>query len=321
MLMISLKDVYKNFSGEYALNGISLDVDQGQIVGFLGHNGAGKTTAMRIITGFIAPTSGSVTVAGMDIFRHPKEIKRLIGYMPENNPLYHDMNVHEYLIFRGKLKGLTSKQIKNRLTCVFDTCMLHDVANKLIGMLSKGYRQRVGLAEALIHDPPILILDEPTVGLDPTQIRQVRDLIKNIGTERTVILSTHILPEVEATCNSVVIINHGKIIAMESSENLNKIHDTASRITLEVQGNITRFEAGLSAMLSCIWNRTAYIDDNRAVYLVEHTGGCIDMRETLFKLAVSTGCILLEMHREKATLEDIFIHLVTDEPPHTGGQS
>ncbi len=316
--MISLKDVYKNYSGEYALKGISLDVSRGQILGFLGPNGAGKTTAMRIITGFIAPTSGSVTVAGMDIFRHPKEIKHLIGYMPEHNPLYPDMKVHEYLMFRGKLKGLRSNDLKKRLSNVFDTCMLHDVSDKLIGMLSKGYRQRVGLAEALIHDPQVLILDEPTVGLDPTQIRQVRDLIKNIGTDRTVILSTHILPEVEATCNSVVIINHGKIIAMESSDQLNSMHTSTSRITLELKGALARFEAGLDNLELCLWNRTTYLDDNQAVYSVEYAGED-DIRETFFKLAVSTDCVLLELHREKASLEDIFIHLVTDEPADGGG--
>ena len=316
--MISLKDVYKNYSGEYALKGIDLDVTRGQILGFLGPNGAGKTTAMRIITGFVAPTSGSVTVGGMDIFRYPKEIKHLIGYMPENNPLYPDMKVHEYLAFRGKLKGLRSTDLKKRLKSVFDTCMLHDVSDKLIGMLSKGYRQRVGLAEALIHDPQVLILDEPTVGLDPTQIRQVRDLIKNIGTDRTVILSTHILPEVEATCNSVVIINHGKIVAMESSDQLNSLHTSTSRITLELRGALTRFEAGLDKLESCIWTRTTYIDDNQAVYSIEYAGED-DIRGILFQLAVSTDCVLLELHREKASLEDIFIHLVTDEPTDGGG--
>lgn len=312
MSMISLKDVYKNFSGEYALHGITFDVSRGQILGFLGPNGAGKTTTMRIITGFLAPTSGSVTVGGMDIFKNPREIKRLIGYMPENNPLYTDLKVLEYLKFRGKLKGLRRAELKQRLEYVFDTCMLHDVADKLISMLSRGYRQRVGLAEALIHDPQILILDEPTVGLDPTQIRQVRELIKNIGRERTVILSTHILPEVEATCNSVIIINKGKIVAMESSEQLRKLHEGSCKITLEVRGNLTRFEAGLDTAETLLWNRTAQIAGDQVVYELDYTGA-EDIRAELFHLAVSTDCILLEQHRQQMSLEDIFIDLVTDE--------
>ena len=309
--MISLENVYKNFSGEYALEGISFDVAKGEVLGFLGPNGAGKTTTMRILTGVIAPTSGSVSIAGMDILKNPMEIKKLIGYMPENNPLYTDLTVREYLTFRGKIKGVRRAQLKDRIDYVAEQCMLHDVIDRLIGVLSKGYRQRVGLAETLIHDPKVLILDEPTVGLDPSQIRQVRELIKNLGKDRTVILSTHILPEVEATCSRVVIISNGKIRAVNTTSNLTKMHHGMNKIRLELKNNLARFESFLRDS-SYVWSKSTGATDEHAIYFIEVEKN-IDIREELFTAVVKNQSILLSMYEEKVTLEDIFIKLITDE--------
>ncbi|MCD6460128.1 ATP-binding cassette domain-containing protein [bacterium] len=310
--MISVKNLYKNYSGKYALNGISFDVSKGQILGFLGPNGAGKTTTMRIISGFLAPTSGKVFINGMDVFKHPLEIKRLIGYMPENNPIPMDLQVKEYLKFRGMLKGLKRDNLRRRIDFVVEQCRIDSVFNKLIGTLSKGYRQRVGLAETLLHDPQILILDEPTVGLDPAQIRQVRDLIRQIGTERTVILSTHILPEAEAACNCVIIINNGKIQVMDTVGNLNKIHRGAARLHLEIKNNISKFEQALSEFPDITLKKANPISDKHYSYFIESMD-YDNVRETIFNTAVKTGCIILEMHREKIMLEDVFIKLVTQE--------
>jgi len=310
--MISVQNLYKNYAGNYALNGISFEVSKGQVLGFLGPNGAGKTTTMRIISGFLSPTSGKVSINGMNIFKNPLEIKKLIGYMPENNPLPMDLQVQEYLRFRGALKGLKRKNLTERMDCVVEQCLIGNVFNKLIGTLSKGFRQRVGLAETLLHDPQILILDEPTVGLDPAQIRQVRDLIKKIGTDRTVILSTHILPEVEATCNSIIIINNGKIQVMDTVDNLNKIHRGLARLKLEIKNNITRFEKILSEFQHVKVNEVKRINDNQSEYYLE-SADYDNIREFIFDTAVKNGCVILEMHREKIMLEDVFIKLVTQE--------
>ena len=310
--MISVQNLYKNYAGNYALNGISFQVSKGQVLGFLGPNGAGKTTTMRIISGFLSPTAGKVSINGMDIFKNPLEIKKLIGYMPENNPLPTDLQVREYLRFRGTLKGLKRKRLNERIDYVVEQCLIDNVFNKLIGTLSKGFRQRVGLAETLLHDPQILILDEPTVGLDPAQIRQVRDLIKKIGTDRTVILSTHILPEVEAACNSIIIINNGKIQVMDTVDNLNKIHRGVARLKIEIKNNIAGFEKALSELPDLTVNEIKPINNNQSEYYVE-SNDYDNVREIVFETAVKNGCVILEMHREKVMLEDVFIKLVTEE--------
>ncbi len=308
--MISLENVYKRYTTDYAVDGVSFKVEKGDILGFLGPNGAGKTTTMRIITGAIAATSGNVSIAGMDILTHHKEIKKLIGYMPENNPLYNDLKVREYLIYRGKLKGCHGKKLKSRFDFVVENCFIGDVLDKLIGNLSKGYRQRVGLAETLIHDPQILILDEPTVGLDPAQIRQVRDLIKSLGKDRTVILSTHILPEVEATCTRVVIINKGKIQAMDTTSNLRKIYRSANRIKLEIKNNLDLFESFLNKN-NWKWSVENKISD-QAIYKIDFPAE-EDHRESIFSKIVENRSVILEMHQEKTSLEDVFIEIVTEE--------
>src|ERR1019366_8987650 len=218
--MITVKNLTKRYAHNTAVDQISFEVQKGQIVGFLGPNGAGKTTTMRMLTCFLTPSAGTATVAGFDIFEQPLEVKKHIGYLPETPPLYPEMRTAEYLSFVGQLKGLSGSELRSRVDYACERCAVTDVRNKLIGKLSKGYRQRVGLAQAIIHNPDVLILDEPTAGLDPKQINETRDLIKSLAGDHTIILSTHILPEVSQTCERVIIINKGKIVATDSVSNL-----------------------------------------------------------------------------------------------------
>src|ERR1700758_5230892 len=234
--MIIVKDVTKRYARATAVDHISFSVAKGQIVGFLGPNGAGKTTTMRVLTCFLPPSAGSATVAGFDVLEQPLEVKKRIGYLPETPPLYPEMEVREYLTFVGKLKGMSGATLANRVSEVAERCAVADVANKLLGKLSKGYRQRVGLAQAIIHNPDVLILDEPTAGLDPKQINETRDLIKSLAGDHTIILSTHILPEVEQTCQKVIIINKGKLVATDSVHNLQSRARGAELVLLEVAG-------------------------------------------------------------------------------------
>ena len=220
--MIEVRNLTKRYGDLVAVNGVSFKAEKGQILGFLGPNGAGKTTTMRIITGFLPATSGTVTVAGYDIFESSHEVRRRIGYLPESPPLYNDMSVTGYLEFVGRIKGIARAALGEATDRVLETCSLTEVRTRLLGHLSKGYRQRVGLAQALIHNPPVLVLDEPTIGLDPRQIREIRTLIRELSGERTVILSTHILPEVSQLCEKVVIISNGRIVAEDTIENLTR---------------------------------------------------------------------------------------------------
>src|SRR5713226_9279784 len=234
--MISVKDLSKRYARNTAVDHISLEVEKGQIVGFLGPNGAGKTTTMRMLTCFLPPSSGTATVAGFDVVEAPLEVKKRIGYLPEAPPLYHEMRTAEYLRFVGRLKGLSGAELRQRVDAVCDRCAVGDVKNKLLGKLSKGYRQRVGLAQAIIHNPDVLILDEPTAGLDPKQINETRDLIKSLAGDHTIILSTHILPEVEQTCEKVIIINKGKLVATDSVSNLQSRARGVESVLVEVAG-------------------------------------------------------------------------------------
>ncbi len=221
-MSVTVTNLTKKYQTQRAVDNISFEVKTGEVLGFLGPNGAGKTTTMKIITGFIAPSDGDARVNGISVLENPEEVKKLIGYLPESNPLYHDMPVMEYLQFVAELQNVPKDKIKSRIASMIKLCGINIEKHKKIGELSKGYRQRVGLAQALIHDPEILILDEPTTGLDPNQIVEIRKLIREIGREKTVILSTHILPEVEATCSRILIINNGKIVADGTSETLRK---------------------------------------------------------------------------------------------------
>src|SRR5579864_8186569 len=233
--MITVKDLTKRYARTVAVDGISFEVAKGQIVGFLGPNGAGKTTTMRMLTCFLPPSSGTASVAGFDVLEKPLEVKRRIGYLPETPPIYPEMETTEYLEFVGKLKGLSGSELQKRIEYVSERCAIADVKNKLLGKLSKGYRQRVGLAQAIIHNPDVLILDEPTAGLDPKQINETRDLIKSLGGSHTIILSTHILPEVEQTCEQVIIINKGKLVATDSVHNLQNRARGAESVLVEVE--------------------------------------------------------------------------------------
>jgi ABC-2 type transport system ATP-binding protein len=221
-LMIEVANLTKRYAGHTALSNISFTVRRGEIVGLLGPNGAGKSTTMRILSCYLPASSGTVRIAGLDIFQNSREVRRRIGYMPENNPLHQDMRVGEYLRFRARLKGLGLRRTRERVDTVMEQCSLTDVSRRIIGQLSKGYRQRVGLADALVHEPDLIILDEPTIGLDPNQIRAVRQMIKGLANAHTVLISTHILPEAEVTCNRMVIMYEGKILAADTPENLQR---------------------------------------------------------------------------------------------------
>src|SRR5258708_758359 len=234
--MISVRDLSKRYERNTGVEEFSFEGGKGQMVGFLGPNGAGKTTTMRMLTCFLPPSSGTATVAGFDVLEAPLEVKKRIGYLPEAPPLYLEMRTAEYLTFVGRLKGLSGAELRHRVDSVCDRCAAGDVKNKLLGKLSKGYRQRVGLAQAIIHNPEVLILDEPTAGLDPKQINETRDLIKSLAGDHTIILSTHILPEVEQTCEKVIIINKGKLVATDSVNNLQRRARGAELMLVEVAG-------------------------------------------------------------------------------------
>src|SRR5579859_7620305 len=234
--MISVKELTKKYARNLAVDHISFEVKKGQIVGFLGPNGAGKTTTMRMLTCFMPPTSGGAMVAGYDVLEQPLEVKKRIGYLPETPPLYPEMETGEYLTFVGKLKGLSGPELGKRVDYVCERCAVAEVRTKLLGRLSKGYRQRVGLAQAIIHNPDVLVLDEPTAGLDPKQINETRDLIKSLAGDHTIVLSTHILPEVEQTCERVIIINKGKVIATDSVSNLQNRARGGESVIVEVAG-------------------------------------------------------------------------------------
>lgn len=306
--MIEVKDLTKKFGEVKAVDNISFKIEKGEIVGFLGPNGAGKTTTMRILTGFWPATSGEVKIAGFDIFENPLEVRKRIGYLPENTPLYEEMKVAEFLNYSGAMKDISSEKIKERIDYVLSSCGLKDKINQEISTLSKGYRQRVGLAQALLADPEILILDEPTSGLDPNQIVEIRELIKKIGKEKTVILSSHILPEVEATCSRVLIINKGKIVASGTPEELKSQAVGKSFIALKIEA---RPDKDISADLRQ-FNEISNINksfDGQYLNLQVETKPGTDLRRELVKFLVANQWNLVEIYRQEATLENIFADL------------
>lgn len=306
--MIEVNQLTKRYARHEAVSGISFSVARGEIVGFLGPNGAGKTTTLRMLTGYLPPTSGTATIANYDIFRQSIEARRKIGYMPENVPLYEDMRVREYLKFRAHLKGLGGSDGRRRVSDVIDTCGLGNVRRKMIKTLSKGFRQRVGLADALVHDPELLILDEPTNGLDPNQIRQIRELIRHLGQTHTVLISTHILSEVEMTCNRVIIIDGGKIKAADTPANLVGQMRAAGRIQVEIQAD-SEVVAGAISRLDPVKKVTPEpLDDNWTRYTVWVDSGA-DSREQIAQLASQYGWPLRSLFRHVATLEDVFVEL------------
>jgi ABC-2 type transport system ATP-binding protein len=310
--MIKVENLTKRYAGVTALNGLSFEVQRGEIVGFLGPNGAGKSTTMRILTGFIPASSGRVEVAGLDVFENSIEVRERVGYMPENNPLYTDMRVSEYLKFRSKLKGLPRAERKERIPEVLEMCGLTDVSHRIIGHLSKGYRQRVGLADALLAEPDLLILDEPTIGLDPVQIRQVRQLIKGLGKRHTILLSTHILPEVEMTCNRVIIIHHGRILASDTPDNLMKTLHAGGLIQVEVRGPGSEVQVKLRAIEGVESISTRLLEDGCVRVAVTPKPG-EDPRERIYQAVAANGWTLRELTRARTTLEDIFVQITHEE--------
>ncbi len=306
--MIEVNQLTKRYARHEAVRGISFSVKRGEIVGFLGPNGAGKTTTLRMLTGYLPPTSGTATIANFDIFRQSIEARRKIGYMPENVPLYEDMRVREYLKFRAQLKGLGNGDTRRRVADVLNTCGLEGVKRKMIKTLSKGYRQRVGLADALVHDPELLILDEPTNGLDPNQIRQIRELIRRLAETHTVLVSTHILSEVEMTCNRVIIIDSGVIKADDTPASLIGEMRAAGRIQVEIQANPEVVAGALNRLEKVKKVTPETLDDEWTRYTVWVDSGT-DSREHIAQLAAQHGWPLRSLFRHVATLEDVFVEL------------
>ena len=310
--MITVENLTKRYSGLTAINNISFEVGKGEIVGFLGPNGAGKSTTMRILSSFMPATLGA---------RDHRKLRRLypisiearshLGYMPENVPLYTDMRVTEYLVYRAELKGVSGRRLKERVGDVKELCGLKEVENRIIQTLSKGYRQRVGLADALVHEPDLLILDEPTIGLDPNQIRQVRELIKNLGKHHTILLSTHILPEVEATCSRVIIINRGRIEASDSPDNLRRQLRGAGGIMLEANTGLDDGAAELQKIAG-VKDVSAKEQGEWKGFLIR-TEANADLREEIFRLAADRKWRVRELSMRGATLEDVFVEMTHAE--------
>ncbi len=312
--MIEVTNLTKRFGPVTAIDDISFRIETartGNIVGFLGPNGAGKSTTIRVLTCYQPASSGRATVAGFDVFSQSMEVRRNIGYLPENAPLYPEMRVREYLHFRGKLHGMSSGARNAAIKRVSDQCWLGEFIDRPIGHLSKGMRQRVGLADALLHDPKILFLDEPTIGLDPTQIRETREVIRELGRRHVVFLSSHILHEVEQICTHTVVIANGRLVAEGSPSELRQRISSGSRLIAEIKGSAEEVRAGVHSLegvgrvdCECVegWNRLA-IESN----------GAADVREKIFELATRKGWVLREMRREVASLEDFFIKITAEQ--------
>jgi ABC-2 type transport system ATP-binding protein len=315
--MITVQNLSKRYARNVAVDNISFDVEKGQIVGFLGPNGAGKTTTMRVLTCFLPPTSGTATVAGFDVLQQPMEVKRRIGYLPETPPLYPDMEVHEYLHFVAALKGIPRSETRKRANEAMDRCSIADVRTKLIGKLSKGYRQRVGLAQAIMHNPDVLILDEPTSGLDPKQIRETRALIKSLAGDHTIILSTHILPEVEQVCKRVIIISKGKVVATDTVQNLTNRLRGSEAIAVEVEAQTGILDAGaVRERLEQVPGVSRVIErdtrDGRLLFEVESLQGH-NVRGELARAVVQSGWNLNELRAVAVSLEEVFLQLTSSD--------
>lgn len=307
--MIEVENLTKFYGSVAALRQVNFTIEPGEIVGFLGPNGAGKTTTLRIITCFMPPTSGTARVAGLDCQQNSLEVRAKIGYLPENVPLYQDMTTRRFLAFAAAAKGVSRSHKSQELDRVMEVCAITSVAERIIGNLSKGYRQRIGIAQALLNDPPILILDEPTIGLDPTQIVEIRSLIKELGAERTIILSSHILPEVSQICQRILIINNGQIIATDTPANLTAQLQRNLQVYLEVEGPEAEVMKKIDSM-NGVLNVTPA--NGPGSYLIETSRGQ-DLRPELARTVVEHGWQLRELKLQDLSLEDIFMQLVTDE--------
>ena len=318
--MIEVQDLTKSFGDKTAVDHISFSVKKGEILGFLGPNGAGKTTTMRVLTGYLPATGGTAKIAGFDVFDDSMEVRRRIGYLPETPPLYFDMTVSAYLDFVARIKNVPAEKRPARVETALKMAKISDKRDELIKRLSRGYKQRVGLAQAIVHDPDVIILDEPTVGLDPKQIIEVRNLIKGLAGSHTIILSTHILPEVSMTCDRVVIINHGKIVAVDTPENLTMQLKGGERIRVEVQAPEKPLRDTL-AQISGV--RKVAIDSlgssGRLVATIEASQGQ-DLRSQIAAKVVGLGWPLYELRGMNLSLEEIFLQLTTEDPTHNAGE-
>jgi gliding motility-associated transport system ATP-binding protein len=310
--MIEVERLTKHYGPVTAIRDVSFSVAPGQIVGFLGPNGAGKSTTMRILACFMPASSGSARVAGRDVFRESLEVRRRIGYLPESVPLYTEMRVAPYLEFVAEVKGVSRSDRRRRVADVMDRCMVADVQNRLIGTLSKGYRQRVGLAQALVSDPEVLILDEPTIGLDPKQITEIRSLIKSLAGQHTVILSTHILPEVSMVCSGVIIINKGSVVAQGPIDSLVEQIFPTARVEVEIVGPPPAVRDRIRSISGVLSVEDQMVANGAARYVVEAARGR-DVRAEIFKLAAQQHWDLLELRRVGMTLEEVFIRIVAGE--------
>jgi ABC-2 type transport system ATP-binding protein len=305
-MSIVIEDLTKKYGEQKAVNNISFEVKTGEVVGFLGPNGAGKSTTMKMITCYMTPSSGNITLDGISVVNQPEEVKKKIGYLPENNPLYTDMAIVDYLRFTAEIQGVEKSQISTRIAEMIDMCGLGVEKHKKINELSKGYRQRVGLAQAMIHDPEVLILDEPTTGLDPNQIIEIRKLIKELGKEKTVILSSHILSEVEATCDRILIINRGRIVADGSSETLRQQSQGQELLNIQIEGAKEQVYKGLLGLASV--EKVESIDGKEGFYRVQSKPESLS-RKSIFDLCVSNKWYLMEMTGIETRLEDVFREL------------
>jgi ABC-2 type transport system ATP-binding protein len=313
-VMIEVAGLTKDYGPHRAVDQVSFNVRRGEVLGFLGPNGAGKSTTMKMLTCFLAPTAGRAKVAGHDVFDNSIEVRRRIGYLPEDTPIYRDMTVVEYLRFAAEMRGMESAKIDSRIKEIGQRCGLASVAGKLVGELSKGFRQRVGLAQAMLHDPDILILDEPTSGLDPNQIVEIRSLIKEIGQEKTVILSTHILPEVQATCSRILIISGGKLVADGTPDSLRAAEKGGRyRVVFESNGVSADAIRDRLASLAGVARCSTVAGETGALAFAIDAAAADDLRKPIFRAVVDNRWPLLELTRESASLEDVFRNLTTGE--------
>ena len=310
-MMIEATGLTHFYGPQPAIQDVNFGVEKGEILGFLGPNGAGKTTTMRILTGFMPPTRGQVTLDGYDVVEQSLQVRRRIGYLPETVPLYTDMNVSSYLRYMGTLRGMPARDIKRRIGEVIDVCRLGDYHKTIIGKLSKGFRQRVGVAQAIIHEPEVLVLDEPTIGIDPIQVVETRRLIQDLGKSQTVVLSSHILPEVSMICGRVMIINEGQIVAEDTPDNLAQRLEGVNRLEVEVGGPATEVLEALRKVegVSEVTRRSA---QGKEVYTIQARGGQ-DLRDEISRAVISSGWSLLSMQSVGMSLEEIFLKLTTHE--------
>jgi len=309
--LIDVKNLSKSYGTFQAVDDVSFFIDKGEVVGFLGPNAAGKTTTMRVLTCFMPATKGTISVAGFDVFENPMSVKKRVGYLPEHPPLYQEMTVESYLTFVGRINGLSGKDLKIKLDKALERTSTDEVRGRIIAKLSKGFKQRVGIAQALIHDPEVLVLDEPTVGLDPKQIIEVRNLIKELGEDHTIILSTHILPEVSATCGRVIIINKGKIVAEDTPENLTSGLEGQQRLEIEVDGPSDEVSEALKKIKGVL-NVSAKKEDSAGIFVID-----LDrenqVKKDIAASIVNNGWGLLEMRSAGLSLEEVFLQLTTEE--------